>query len=112
MAGSTQRISRRSLLISGIAATRLLAVGSKGNAFPSEWRRYPDPTTELEVFRLTDPEHSSTLPAYYNRAIARSSGFLLYSSDRGGSPQAFRMDLKRVLGISEEPLYLMPVGKR
>ncbi|MBZ5620392.1 MAG: oligogalacturonate lyase family protein [Acidobacteriia bacterium] len=94
MAGSAQRISRRSLLVSGLAATRLLAVGAKGNAFPSDWRKYPDPATELEVLRLTDPEHSSTLPAYYNRAIARNSGFLLFSSDRSGSTQAFRMDLK------------------
>jgi oligogalacturonide lyase len=94
MEGSAHRISRRSLLVSGLAAARLLALGSKGNAFPSEWKRYPDPSTELEVLRLTDPEHSSTLPASYNRAIARNSSFLLYTSDRDGSPQAFRMDLK------------------
>jgi oligogalacturonide lyase len=94
MAGLTHRISRRSLLVSGLAATRLVAVGSKGNAFPSEWSRYPDPATELEVLRLTDPEHTSTLPAWYNRAIAKNSSFLLYTSDRSGSPQAFRMDLK------------------
>jgi oligogalacturonide lyase len=94
MAGIAHRISRRSLLVSGLAATRLLAVGSKGNAFPSEWSRYPDPATELEVLRLTDPEHTSTLPAWYNRAVAKNSSFLLYTSDRSGSPQAFRMDLK------------------
>ncbi len=63
-------------------------------SFPSEWKRYPDPTTELEVYQLTDPAHTSTLPAYYNRAIARSSGWMLFCCDRGGSPQAFRMDLK------------------
>jgi len=34
------------------------------------------------------------LPAYYNRVIAKNSGWLLYASDRNGSPQAFRMDLK------------------
>ena len=94
MAGPANRISRRSLLISGFALRPLLAEGPKGAAFPSEWRRYADPTTELEVFRLTDPQHSSFLPAYYSRAIARSSGFLIYSSDRGSSLQAFRMDLK------------------
>ena len=95
MEGFAHRISRRSLLVSGLAAARLpAAVGSKGNAFPSEWKRYPDPSTELEVLRLTDPEHASTLPASYNRAIAKNSSFLLYSSDRSGSAQAFRMDLK------------------
>ena len=94
MAGSAHRISRRALLASGLAASRLLAVGAKGETFPSEWKRYPDPATELEVLRLTDPEDTSVLPAWYNRAIAKNSSFLLYSSDRGGSPQAFRMDLK------------------
>jgi hypothetical protein len=94
MAGFARRISRRSLLISGMAATRLMAVGAKGNAFPSDWKRYPDPATELEVLRLTDPEQTSILPANYNRAIAKNSSFMLYSSDRDGSPQAFRMDLK------------------
>src|ERR1700694_826079 len=87
-------ISRRSVLISGMAAVRLLAEGTKGAAFPTEWKRYPDPTTELEVFRLTDPAHSSTLPAYYNRAITRNSGSLLFCCDRSGTPQAFQMDLK------------------
>ena len=94
MAGVANRISRRSLLASGLAAVRLLAVGTKGNAFPSEWTRYPDPATELDVLRLTDPEHTSMLPAWYNRAIARNSSFLVYCSDRTGTPQAFRMDLK------------------
>jgi oligogalacturonide lyase len=34
------------------------------------------------------------LPAYYNRAIARNSATLLFASDRTGTPQGFRMDLK------------------
>jgi oligogalacturonide lyase len=57
-------------------------------------RRYSDPATEFEVYRLTDPAYSSHLPAYYNRALSRRGGFLLFSSDRAGSDQAFRMDLK------------------
>jgi hypothetical protein len=48
----------------------------------------------MEVYRLTDPAYSSTMPAYYNRAIAQSSGWMLFCCDRGGSPQAFHMDLK------------------
>jgi oligogalacturonide lyase len=94
MAGSARRFSRRSLLIAGLAGTRLAAQGLKGTTFPSDWRRYSDPTTELDVYRLTDPAYSSTMPAYYNRAIARSSGWMLFCCDRGGSPQAFHMDLK------------------
>lgn len=89
------RISRRSFLVSGLAAVPLLAAeGPKGASYPSDWRRYADPTTELEVFRLTDPAYSSLLPAYYNRAIAKNSAWMLYASDRAGSLQAFRMDLK------------------
>jgi len=88
------RISRRSFLVSGIAAAGLAAEGPKGTSYPSAWHRYSDALTELEVFRLTDPAYSSVLPAHYNRAISKNSGFLLYGCDRGGSTQAFRMDLK------------------
>jgi oligogalacturonide lyase len=94
MAGSPRRFSRRWLLIAGLAGTRLAAQGLKGTRFPSDWHRYSDPTTELDVYRLTDPAYSSTMPAYYNRAIARSSGWMVFGCDRGGSLQAFHMDLK------------------
>jgi oligogalacturonide lyase len=98
MAGSARCFSRRSFLVAGLAGTHLAAQGPegtpKGTTFPSDWRRYSDPTTELEVYRLTDPAYSSTMPAYYNRGIARSSGWMLFCCDRGGSPQAFHMDLK------------------
>jgi len=94
MAGSARRFTRRSFLIAGVAGARLTAQAPKGTTFPSDWRRYSDPTTEMDVYRLTDPAYSSTLPAYYNRAIARTSGWLLFCCDRGGSPQAFHMDLK------------------
>ena len=62
--------------------------------FEAEIERYPDPTTEFQVYRLTDPSYTSILPGRYNRVISRNSGMLLYCSDRTGSPQAFRMDLK------------------
>ena len=89
----TDRISRR-LILSGLAASRLAAASVKGAAFPADWKRFADPSTELEVYRLTDPAYSSTLPAYYNRAISRNSGWMAFCCDREGSPQAFRMDLK------------------
>jgi oligogalacturonide lyase len=91
------RLSRRSLLLSGlasVAAIRLPGQGGRGTTFPAASRRYPDPTTEFEVFLLTDPTYTSTLPAYYNRALAHNSGSLYFASDRSGSAQAFRMDLK------------------
>ncbi len=65
----------------------------KGAAIPSGWHRYSDPATEFEVLRLTDPAHSSWLPAYYNRCVSRHGGFLLYGNDAEGAPQALRMDL-------------------
>jgi oligogalacturonide lyase len=93
MEGTVRHMTRRSFLVSGIAGARLIAA-SKGTAFPSDSRRYPDPTTELEVLRLTDPAYSSTMPRYYNRAITRNSAAMLFCCDRDGSPQAFRLDLK------------------
>jgi oligogalacturonide lyase len=70
------------------------AESGKGRTFPPGWHRYSDPATELDVYQLTDPAHASFWPAYYNRAVARSGGWLVFSSDREGSLQAYRMDLK------------------
>ena len=62
-----------------------------GGIFPSELRRYPDPSTELEVLRLTDPAHTSFLPRH---GASRRGNFLIYSNDRSGASQVYRMDLK------------------
>jgi oligogalacturonide lyase len=86
--------TRRSFLATVCAALPAFAQEKKGESFPAASHHYSDPTTELDVIRLTDPAYSSTLPAYYNRTIARNSGFLLFCCDRGGSPQACRIDLK------------------
>jgi oligogalacturonide lyase len=85
------RRTRRAFLVAGLTP---LAFGEqKGTVAPSAWHRYADPATEFEVLRLTDPGHTCWLPAYYNRVLARRGGFLLYSSDASGAPQACRMDL-------------------
>jgi len=92
-----RRFSRRAWLASGMMAVRALADephGPRGQVFESEWKRYPDPATELEVYRLTEPAYTSMLPAYSNRIISRNSSLLIFCSDRSGTPQAFRMDLK------------------
>lgn len=97
MAVPVHRLSRRSFLVSGMVAPRALAAdskGEKGSTFESEWMPYSDAATEFQVYRLTDPSYTSTLPATYNRVITRTSGTLLFCCHRGGSPQAFRMDLK------------------
>jgi oligogalacturonide lyase len=85
--------SRRSLLVSALAV-RLRAQERGAPAFPSEITPYLDDTTELDVYRLTDPAHTSTLPAGYNRAIARDSAWMLFCCNRQGTPQVFRMDLR------------------
>src|SRR4051812_43390951 len=87
------RATRRSFL-GALATSALHAELEKGRSFPSEWKRYSDPATEFEVNRLTAPTFSSHLPAYYNHALSRRGGFLIFASDRTGSSQAFRMDLK------------------
>jgi oligogalacturonide lyase len=94
MGHAVRGTSRRAFLVTVGAGVLAGAEGNKGRNFPPEWRRYADPTTEVDVYRLTDPAHRASLPAYYNRAIARSSGWLVFAGDREGSLQAYRMDLK------------------
>ena len=85
--------TRRAFLLTAAGASRSFAEEKKGELLPPEWRRYADPATELAVSRLTDPASSCGLPASYQRMIGRGN-FLLFWSDRTGSPQAWRMDLK------------------
>jgi oligogalacturonide lyase len=61
--------------------------------------RYPDPATELDVLRLTDPAFSSGMTASHLRQFTRHGDWLLYWSDRYeadpvGARQAFLLDLK------------------
>ncbi len=86
--------TRRAFLASAAASALHADQQDKAKTFPTEWRRYNDSATEFEVIRLTDPAHASYLPASYNRALSHRGAFLLFTSDRSGSPQAFRMDLK------------------
>jgi oligogalacturonide lyase len=94
MAGTASQTSRRIFLGSSLAALNLAAQIPKSAPVAPELLRYEDAVTELEVVRLTDPAHSSVLPAGYNRAVTRNSSTLLYSADRTGQQQAFRLDLK------------------
>ncbi|MGA2590071.1 MAG: oligogalacturonate lyase family protein [Bryobacteraceae bacterium] len=87
------RWTRRAFLFSGLASWAYPEQREKGTLIASASHRYADPATEFEVLRLTDPAHSSWLPAYYGRALSRHGGFLLYSSDDTGSAQVYRMDL-------------------
>src|SRR5215470_6483842 len=87
------RATRRAFL-AALSYSALDAEVEKGKNFPPEWKRYPDPATEFDVYRLTDPAYSSRLPASYNHVVSRRHGFLIFTSDRAGSDQVLRMDLK------------------
>src|ERR1041385_7444538 len=90
---SRHACSRR-LFLASIPGICVAATSGKGTVLPSSISKYADPTTELPVFRLTDPEHTSTLPPHYARAVSHKGNFLLYASDASGSTQAYRLDLK------------------
>jgi oligogalacturonide lyase len=87
-------LTRRAWIF-GVPASALLAADVvKGHTVPAEATRFADPATELDVVRLTSPEHTSQLTSPPLRSIARKLGFFLYSSDRSGTMQAWRMDFK------------------
>jgi oligogalacturonide lyase len=86
-------LSRRTFVASLAGAGACLGA-DQGRAYPSEAKRFVDEATENFVIRLTDPAHQSWLPACYSRPISHKSDFLIYASDRSGSVQAYRLDLK------------------
>jgi len=65
-----------------------------GLVYAPEWQRYPDPATDLDVVRLTNPGFAAGMSGRPLRQFNRRSDLLLYSSDRTGSPQAYVMDLQ------------------
>jgi len=107
--------NRRAFLFS-LASAGVCLASDKGSTLASEYKRFTDAATEFVVYRLTDPAHQSWLPASYEHAIARHGNFMLYASDRTGTVQACRMDLKtgqsRVLteaaSLQRESLTLTP----
>ncbi len=95
----------RRLFVASLAGAGACLAADERQAYPSEAKRYADEATENTVVRLTDPSHQSWLPACYCRPISRKSDFLIYSSDRSGAMQAYRMDLKngQSRAIAEAP---------
>jgi oligogalacturonide lyase len=71
-----------------------LHAAARGQVLPQERVRFADPATENEVIRLTNPEFTSVLPPPQNRSASSRGGFVIYSSDRTGTLQAMRMDLR------------------
>lgn len=64
------------------------------DTLPPEVKRLRDPATEFELTRLTDPAHNAWLIPPPTRSIVGRSNGLLYCSDRSGSVQAFRLEVK------------------
>lgn len=66
----------------------------KGEILPPDSIRYADPATEFPIFRLSRPEYSSYLPSPPRRVLSRHGDFLILVSERVGSAQAFRLEIK------------------
>ncbi len=116
MKGTAGRGCTRRAVLSGFTSLALPAAENKNRLFPSERARFSDSTTEFEVTRLTSPSCSSFLPVYYGRAVSRHGDFLLYSCDRTGSLEAYRLDwrtgesrlLTHARQLEASSLWLMP----
>lgn len=71
-----------------------LAAAASGRAQISPIRRYIDPSTEVEVYALSDPENASYLTHHYNRSVSSRNGFLVYATETPQGVQALRLELK------------------
>jgi oligogalacturonide lyase len=77
-----------------MAGVIVAARAQSGSVIAPEFKRYADAATEAPVTRLTDPAHTSLLPAWHLSAATRRGHSLLYSNDRTGQMQVYRMDLR------------------
>jgi len=103
---SDARITRRALL-AAVSGAMGAARAQTASTIPPEFRRYADAATETPVTRLTDPAHTSFLPAPHLAAVNRQGSLLLYANDRSGQMQLYRMDLKG--GVSHQLTAAEPV---
>src|SRR3954454_21258856 len=60
----------------------------------SEFKRYLDPATELEVTRLTNSAFASGLTATHLRQFTKRVDAMIYWSERDGTRQIYHLDLK------------------
>src|SRR5437879_2414929 len=65
-----------------------------GETLRSDLKKFRDPATEFDSVRLTDPAYSSYLPPAHLRPLSLRNNSLLFTSDRSGSNQPFRLDVK------------------
>ena len=72
-----------------------LTMAAVGGVSGPEWRRYPDPATEFQIVRLTDPAFASGMTAPHLHSFTRRVDTLLYWSERAAATrQAFLLNLK------------------
>jgi oligogalacturonide lyase len=87
-------ITRRAALAALPLVVSAQSPPAKGQVLSSDWARYPDPSTEFEVLRLTSSDYESHLVAPPGRGITRRSDQVLFTSTRTGQRQAFLLQLK------------------
>ena len=80
--------------VSVFSRREFLALSAVGGVSGPEWRKYPDPATEWQVVRLTDPAFLAGMTAPHLSSFTKRSDSVLYWSDRLGSRQAFLLNLK------------------
>lgn len=88
-------LSRRSLLAlfpAAVLAQTSAGDSEKGRLLSPDWGRYPDPSTEFEVLRLTSPDYDTFLPPPPARTVTRRSSDVLVASRRTGTLQAHLLD--------------------
>ena len=89
-------IGRRAFL--ALSASSLLqgqnGAGPSGKGVASVFtpQQFLDPATEFDLFRLTNPQYNSWLPAPHLHFISRRGRFLIHSSDQSGTTQIYRLD--------------------
>ncbi len=72
----------------------LAGAGAIARAQVAPIRRYLDPSTETEVWALTDPDLTCLLPLPQNRSVSAKNGFVLFAMETPQGWQAARMDIK------------------
>ena len=90
----------RRQFLAAAAVSPVVLTAASGDGFEADRKRFLDPATDFEVVRLTDSSYTSHLPPAYGRPLSRKGATLLFSSDRAGTMQAFRMEIKT--GVSKQ----------
>ncbi|HEY9529176.1 MAG TPA: oligogalacturonate lyase family protein, partial [Anaerolineales bacterium] len=65
-----------------------------GRSYPPEWRDYQDPLTGRRVRQLTNSPAEDYHLYFYNPSITPDGQYLIFTSERTGISNLFRMDLR------------------